>query len=174
MSSHGDINECAQEIECESPAVHSYLNLLQSVINRMASNSASCKSWCITLVSAIIVILIDKDKSEYVFIAIVPVLLFSLMDCYYLSMEKSFRDKYNAFIRKLHSGCVEKKDLFVISPDNAINGSLILKSTKSISIYPFYIVFIALILSVGIVSSEEILSSIIHFLKTIIGGKNGT
>jgi hypothetical protein len=40
----------------ESPAVHSYLGILQNVIGRMAADSGSCKTWCITLVSAIIVV----------------------------------------------------------------------------------------------------------------------
>lgn len=162
--------QCIHEIECESPAVHSYLNLLQSVINRMASNSASCKSWCITLVSAIIVILIDKDKATYVFIAIAPGILFALLDCYYLAMEKSFRDKYNSFITKLHTGSVEKSDLFVISPESAVNTFQIWNSIKSISIYPFYLVLNLIIIVIGVVSSDNVSSSLLNFIKCIQGG----
>ncbi len=40
------------KVNFESGAVQSYLGILQGVINRMASNSAGCKTWCITLVSA--------------------------------------------------------------------------------------------------------------------------
>jgi len=47
----------------ENPqVVQSHLTILQAVIQRMASNSASSKTWCVTLVSAILVIVADKGK----------------------------------------------------------------------------------------------------------------
>ena len=126
-------------LECESAAVHSYLNILQSVTSRMASNSAGCKSWCITLTSAIIVLLINSDKQQYVYVAFIPIIMFMLLDCYYLAMEKSFRAKYNAFIQKLHENQATKSDLFVVSPEKAIESSDLIESIKSISVYPFYL-----------------------------------
>lgn len=56
--------------------VQSHLGLIQSVIQRMAGNSVSCKTWCITLVSAILVIVVDKGKSSYALITLIPTLLF--------------------------------------------------------------------------------------------------
>ena len=50
----------------ESPSVHSYLSILQAVIARMASNSSNCKTWCITIVSAILVVVADKGQSSFV------------------------------------------------------------------------------------------------------------
>jgi hypothetical protein len=144
---------CGVKIECESPAVHSYLGILQSVINRMASNSSSCKSWSITLVSAIIVVLIDKNKAEYINIGIAPIILFGLLDSYYLTMETLFRNRYNSFIEKLHSDAVGKNDLFVVSPQENVTTRLILKSLKSISIYPFYLVFILIVLVIRLIAS---------------------
>lgn len=52
-------------ITYESPSVQSYLNILQSIINRMVANSSGCKTWCITLVSAVILIIADKGKPAY-------------------------------------------------------------------------------------------------------------
>lgn len=144
---------CNTNIECESPAVHSYLNILQSVITRMASNSSGCKSWCITLVSAITVILIDRDKAQYVYIGLAPITLFGLLDCYYLTMENLFRDRYNGFIRKLHSDNVQRSDLFVVSPQQGVTSILLLKNLRSISIYPFYLVFALIVVAIGLVSS---------------------
>jgi hypothetical protein len=138
--------ECKPSVGCESAAVHSYLNILQSVINRMASNCAGCKTWCITLVSAIIVVLLNNNKCEFIYIALAPTILFLLLDSYYLAMEKSFRDKYNSFIEKLHSDRAFKSDLFVVSPEKAVNSFLILNSFKSISVWPFYVALIAVII----------------------------
>lgn len=162
--------KCSPTIECDSPAVNSYLNILQSVINRMASNSAACKTWCITLVSAIIVVLIDKDKGQYIYVAIAPSILFALLDSYYLAMEKSFRDRYNSFIKKLHTGIVDKKDLFVVSPEVAVKSSQIKDSIKSISIYPFYLALIALIIVIGFVASDIAASGVFNFINNIKGG----
>ena len=139
-------NECLPAIEYESTAVHSYLNILQAVINRMAANSASCKSWCITLVTGIIVILLNKDKSNLVYIALSPALLFLLLDCYYLATEKSFRDKYNNFINKLHQGNAVKTDLFITAPEKKANSCMIICAFRSISIWPFYVAIIAMII----------------------------
>ena len=101
----------------ESGAVQSYLGILQNVINRMSSNSASCKSWCITIVSAIIVIVADKSKPELIWIAGVPILLFLFLDSYYLGLEKRFRSKYNEFIKKIHDESATTEDVFLINPD---------------------------------------------------------
>jgi len=54
-------------VNLDSPAVQSYLTILQDVIGRMASNSAGAKTWCIALVSAIIVVIADKGEPGYVF-----------------------------------------------------------------------------------------------------------
>lgn len=89
---------------------------MQSVINRMATNSASCKAWCITLVSAILVIVADKGKPNFAFIALLPTFMFLALDAYYLALEKSFRASYNDFVRKVHAGQAVPDDLFAVQP----------------------------------------------------------
>lgn len=124
----------------ESNSVQTYLNTLQNIITRMASNSASCKTWCISLVSAILVVVADKNKPNYVGISLIPIILFFLLDAYYLAQERSFRDVYNKFIENMHAGEAEIKDLFVLKP---ILSSDIVKSLRkasfSFSVYPFYL-----------------------------------
>src|SRR2546425_4593734 len=90
--------------------------ILQSVISRMATNSSNCKTWCVTLVSAIVVIIADKGKPDYVWISVVPIALFLLLDTYYLSLEREFRGVYNDFIRKLHFGNATVDDVFYVAP----------------------------------------------------------
>ena len=121
----------------DSAAVQAHLNIAQSVIQRMASNSASCKAWCITLVSAILVIVADKGKPHYALIAVVPTLLFLVLDTYYLALERCFRQSYNNFIEKLHAGRVVATDLYAVTPTGSIVKTF-LKSLWSFSIWPFY------------------------------------
>jgi len=136
-----------KKITLESPSVHSYLTIIQSVISRMATNSSSCKTWCITLVSAIVVIITKNDDPNYVWIAIVPILLFFLLDSYYLSLERQFRDVYNNFIRKLHLGEATVEDVFYISPETSVSTTFFhfLKAIRSFSIWPFYALLIVMI-----------------------------
>jgi hypothetical protein len=121
----------------ESPSVQAHLTLLQGVVQRMATNSASCKAWCITLVSAILVVVADKAKAQYAFIALVPVLLFLALDAYYLGLELTFRNAYTAFVRKLHHENLEPADLYVIGPTKDVAKGM-LRAVLSFSVWPFY------------------------------------
>lgn len=122
----------------ESPAVQAHLGIAHSVIQRMASNSASCKTWCITLVAAILVIVADKGEPSYALISAVPTLLFLVLDTYYLALEKCFRDSYNEFIEKVHSGRVVAADLYAVTPKGSLPKTLA-QSIRSFSIWPFYV-----------------------------------
>ncbi|MCL5982885.1 MAG: hypothetical protein M1571_10325 [Firmicutes bacterium] len=64
-----------------------YLELIQNVITRMANNSFMLKGWAITLVAGIFALASkDADKSFFL-IAYIPVVLFWLMDSYYVYAE---------------------------------------------------------------------------------------
>ena len=66
-----------------------YISLLQESINRMASNSANCKTWLISLVAAIAALQLAKsDLRAILWVAVGLVLLFYLLDSIYLRIEK--------------------------------------------------------------------------------------
>lgn len=131
----------------DSPSVHSYLTILQAVIARMAANSSSCKTWCITIVSAILVVVADKAKPSYVWIALVPTVLFFGLDSYYLALERLFRDQYNDFIRKLHLNSASIDDVFIVNPGAGPLKMLVaaFRSATSLSVFPFYLVLIGMV-----------------------------
>lgn len=110
---------------------------MQSVIQRMAANSTSAKTWCITLVSAILVIVADKQKPQYIWLSLVPAILFFGLDAYYLALERGFRCSYNAFIQKLHSSSLDVDDLFVVEPKGSLSTHFKI-ALRSLSIWPFY------------------------------------
>lgn len=132
------------EFKENSQAVQAHLGITQSVIQRMAANSTSCKTWCITLVSAILVIVADKGKPQYALIAVIPNLLFLVLDTYYLALEKMFRQSYNTFIEKLHSGKVVASDLYAVAPTGSVF-YMFFTSLISFSIWPFYLTLLAMI-----------------------------
>lgn len=127
-------------------AVEAHLTMMQTVISRMATNSATCKSWCITLVSALLVVIMDKGRPEFLPIAVIPAILFLVLDGFYLIQEKLFRNSYEGFLDKLHLHELEEADLFAIKAKGTWHGEL-WKAFKSFSIWPFYL---AMFLFVGV------------------------
>ena len=132
------------EFKENSQAVQAHLGITQSVIQRMGANSASSKAWCITLVSAILVIVADKGKPQYALIAVIPDALFLVLDAYYLALEKMFRQSYNSFIDKLHSGRVVASDLYAVAPSGSLF-NVFFASLLSFSIWPFYLTLLVMI-----------------------------
>jgi hypothetical protein len=133
----------------KSPAVQAHLQILQSVIQRMAVNSASCKAWCVSLVSAILVLVAGKGSANYAFIAALPTLLFLALDAYYLGLEKGFIDSYNKFVQQVHLGAVRPDDLFSVQPPSPkVQFSKFIAALQSFSVWPFYVALAALILLV--------------------------
>lgn len=132
------MNETAEApFGANSAAVRAHLSILQDVIRRMASNSASCKNWCIVLVAAMLVLVARTASPDYALLAVIPTLLFCFLDAYYLALEQAFRSSYNAFVGKLHRDAVEIADLYVVRPTGRINRQLLV-GLRSTSIWPFY------------------------------------
>jgi len=78
----------------------------------MANNSANSKTWAITIISAIIVLLIDKSKTNVFYIAYIPLAMFFLLDCFNLGLERYFRDLYNKFIIEMESDNFDFRNVY--------------------------------------------------------------
>lgn len=128
----------------ESPSVQIHLGILQNVIERMASNSTSSKTWCITIVSAVLVVVADKGKPDFALLALIPSILFLALDTYYLAMEQGFRNSYNVFVRKIYEQTLTLEDLYSVKPEGN-QFKLQIESLKSFSIWGFYSVLVLLI-----------------------------
>ena len=74
---------------------HKHLDYIQSIIQRLASNSFLIKGWTITILSALFVFLTPDDKASYVGILFIPILSFWVLDGYFLYQERIFRNFYD-------------------------------------------------------------------------------
>ena len=72
-----------------------HLEFIQATITRMNQNSFQIKGWMITIVSALLALYANSKNVMYIFIAIVPVIVFWMLDAYYLQQERKFRGIYN-------------------------------------------------------------------------------
>lgn len=71
-----------------------HLEMIQAIITRMAQNSFMIKGWSLTLVVAMFAF-VPKTACLFIPIAIIPVLIFTCLDAYYLQLERRYRKLYD-------------------------------------------------------------------------------
>jgi len=72
-----------------------HLEFIQTIINRMAGNSFLIKGWAITLVAALFALSSKDANKNYIIISFLPVIIFWILDAYFLSRERAFRSLYD-------------------------------------------------------------------------------
>jgi hypothetical protein len=72
-----------------------HLEFLQNVITRMSTNSFQIKVIAIAVVSALLAICASTTNVMFIFLSLVPTILFWFLDSYYLQQERKFRGIYN-------------------------------------------------------------------------------
>lgn len=141
-------NNCLSRLE--SPAVQGYISMLQGIINRMAGNSASCKTWTVTLVAALLALLVGKQIQIYILLIclILVVLLLFVLDCYYLGLERITIGIQKDFLKSLSKDSEEEyiNQLYDVSKlaNKKLQKDEAKEAMRSLSTLPFY-GFVALI-----------------------------
>ncbi len=82
-----------------------HLEFIQSAINRMAGYSFLLKGWTVTLVVGLFVLMGKDPNLTHIFICF-PILVFWLLDGYFLSRERLFRVLYDK-VRKRKSSQID-------------------------------------------------------------------
>ncbi len=78
-----------------------HLEFIQGIINRMAGNLFFLRGWTITLIAALLALFVKDTNFNYIiYFLLVLVLVFWILDGYFLSQERLFRALYN-HVRKL-------------------------------------------------------------------------
>tara|TARA_R110002050_G_scaffold267578_2_gene409274 strand:+ start:979 stop:1395 length:417 start_codon:yes stop_codon:yes gene_type:complete len=88
----------ANKINMENKIKH--LEFIQLVITRMNINSFLLRGWSVTLVAALFAFAAKDTNIEYVLITYISTPLFWILDGYYLSQERKYRDLYNSIRNK--------------------------------------------------------------------------
>jgi hypothetical protein len=69
-----------------------------------------------------------------------------IIDAYYLALERSVRDIYNNFVKKLNNKKAQEEEIFIIKPELKIKK--VIFCLGSFSVWPFYlIIFFAIIIT---------------------------
>lgn len=73
-----------------------HLELIQNVINRMAQTSFLLKGWAVTLVAGLLALSsATQERIAFLAIAYLPLIVFWILDAYYLWQERLFRAIYD-------------------------------------------------------------------------------
>lgn len=82
-------------------AERDYLKLIQNVVDRMARCSFLMKGWSVTIVAAILALNAKDLRPWLSAVGFLPVLVFWILDSYYLRQERLFRALYSKAISEL-------------------------------------------------------------------------
>lgn len=116
-----------------------HLEFIQRIIERMARNSFLLKGWSITLSSGLL-LLRDSDSNIDINSMLLLVVIFYLLDSYYLGKEKQFRDLYDN---------VRKQNTIDFSLHVNMEWKIIVKKIFSIPNMFFYLLLVSLILIIN-------------------------
>lgn len=126
-----------------------HLEFIQNIITRMANNSFLLKGWNITILAALIGLNKDGLDGKIIFIGFILILVFWILDAYYLSQERIFRARY---------------DEVRIKPEDEVDFSMKLDSEKTAKM-DWFIVFYSMPLSILYVGLMVSLSLSTYYLK---------
>jgi hypothetical protein len=130
----------------ESAMTQTHINTLQNIITRLSNYSMNCKTWAVTIVSALCVVIFDPQRIAYFYVVIIPIFIFWLFDCYYLGLEKVFRAIYDDFLKKIKNDDTNICDdmQFSLKGKRLIN---FFKAMCSVSTTPLYFLLAIIVLS---------------------------
>ncbi|MCR5696431.1 MAG: hypothetical protein K6G73_05570 [Marinilabiliaceae bacterium] len=129
-----------------------HLEFVQSIITRMNTCSFQLKGWMITIVSALLALFASSSNELYIYIAIVPTLIFWFLDTYYLQQERKFRGLYNDIVLGNIGNFEMPIDNYVYAPKNkSSNKYRYGKVFMSKTLWPLYGIIAIGLLITGIV-----------------------
>lgn len=126
-----------------------FLEMIQGIITRMASNSFLLKGWAVTLVAGMFFLSAREANSIFFLIAYVPVILFWFLDAYYLQLERKYRVLYNDTVESLADKVNFKLS---IKKSNAQEKTMFMQSLMSPTEFLFYFPMAFLVALVVIVA----------------------
>ena len=77
-----------------------HLEMIENIIERMAKNCFQLKAWTMALVVLIGGLAAKDTERKFIIIAFIPIIVFWLLDTYYLRLERQYRILYKTVTEK--------------------------------------------------------------------------
>lgn len=72
-----------------------HLEMVQAIVARMSNQAAALKNYCITLTTAVCGFAVTLQRPFVALLAVMPILIFWLLDAQYLRLERQFRSLFD-------------------------------------------------------------------------------
>ncbi len=120
---------------------HTHLQFIQNVINRLSHNSFLLKGWTVVLVSALFALSSQGAAQSFIYIALLPALVFWGLDGFFLGTEWKYRKLYD-YVRQLSEEEIDySMDPSIAETDlnsKGISFALLCRAVLSKTLIPFY------------------------------------
>lgn len=123
-------------MEVNEPRIR-YLEAIQRIIDRLSNTSFILKGWAVSLVAGLMVLAANGTNQGYVLIAYIPIVVFWLLDAYFLMMERQYRKLFEK-----NSDLAQELEHFTLKRDKA-TFAMFAEAVVSITILMAYIPLIA-------------------------------
>ena len=77
-----------------------HLEMIESIIERMAKNSFQLKAWAMTLVTVVGALGAKEADKRFMLLAFVPIIGFWLLDAFYVQQERRYKALYRSVCEK--------------------------------------------------------------------------
>lgn len=108
-----------------------HLKLIQAVITRLAGNSFVLKGWAVTLVTGLAALAKADGNDDIAWISLGVLVVFALLDAYYLALERMFRRFYEQQARTATT-------TYSLKPDETVGPREVLSTLLRFAVWPFY------------------------------------
>lgn len=123
----------AETLELLSKHVDRY----QAIVSRLGENSGRVKTWCVTVVGALVAVALNNEKPEVLLVGVAAVPSFLALDAYYLSLERHFRVASSNLVRGAGANTPWRDLLEIESPPTGV-WLRIGSGVTSPALWPFY------------------------------------
>lgn len=127
-----------------------FLEIIQNLVTRMATNSFMLKGWAVTLVAGTFALSSQESNNLFFLISYVPIIVFWFLDSYYLQLERKYRKLYNSILEKSNNEIDFK---ITVLPSNIEDKTCFYQSIFSCTEVGFYLPTAILVAAVIILSS---------------------
>lgn len=125
-------------------AVLKHMDMYQGIITRMANNSAAIKQWGLPLITAILAYVVKEKIYVLVWLSVWALLIFYLLDSYYLMLENRFRKGFNEDAVLISEDRFPRTKLFKLLPAGDV-WRFYLKALTSPATWPVYFGMLTLV-----------------------------
>lgn len=121
-----------------------HLKLIEAVVGRMGINSFLLKGWTVTLVAGLGALASTDGDRSFAWIAVGVVVLFAVLDAFYLAIERSYRELY----RKVAADSPDVKPWELEAA--AVGPAEVVSTLRAFAVWPFYVATLAGSIAVGL------------------------